>query len=180
MSYGYGLNVTPLQLAQAYAALANGGRLRAPSFVKGAQNPDSAVIDPQIAAQLLKMLETVVQPKGTAWPMAVVQNYRVAGKTGTSKKAVGGGYGKQYVSLFAGIVPASAPRLVGVVTINDPQGVYFGGYVAAPSFARVMASALRVLDVSPDNVQQWYAGKPDATPAVPPGDTADYAEDVPQ
>lgn len=180
MSYGYGLNVTPLQLAQAYAALANGGRLRAPSFVKGAQNPDSAVIDPQIAAQLLKMLETVVQPKGTAWPMAVVQNYRVAGKTGTSKKAAGGGYGKQYVSLFAGIVPASAPRLVGVVTVQDPQGVYFGGYVAAPSFAHVMTSALRVLDVPPDNVQQWYAGAPDATQTAPQGDAADYAEDVPQ
>ena len=185
MSYGYGLNVTPLQLVQAYAALANGGRLRAPSFVKGAQNPDSAVVDPQIAATLVQMLETVVQPKGTAFPQAAVLNYRVAGKTGTSKKAMGGGYGKQYVSLFAGLVPASAPRLAAVVVVNDPQGPYYGGLVAAPAFGRVMAGALRLLDVAPDNARRWYAGGPDSgnvveAPAADYGGDATYEEAVPQ
>lgn len=185
MSYGYGLNVTPLQLVQAYAALANGGRLRAPSFVKGAQNPDSAVVDPQIAATLVQMLETVVQPKGTAFPQAAVLNYRVAGKTGTSKKAMGGGYGKQYVSLFAGLVPASAPRLAAVVVVNDPQGPYYGGLVAAPAFGRVMAGAMRLLDVAPDNARRWYAGGPDSgnvveAPAADYGGDATYEEAVPQ
>jgi len=187
MSYGYGLSVTPLQLAQAYATLADGGRLRAPSFVKGAQNPDNAVVDPQIAGQIIKMLETVVQPKGTAYPMAAVLNYRVAGKTGTSKKAVGGGYGKAYVSLFAGMVPASAPRLVCVVVVNDPQGPYFGGLVAAPAFSRVMTGALRLLDVPPDNPQHWYAGGPDVGAMIEAGSIApdyageaNYEEGVPQ
>src|SRR5690606_26842721 len=155
LAYGYGLNVTPLQLAQAYAALANGGRLRAPTFVKGALNPDSAVVDPEIAAKVTAMLETVVSPEGSGLK-AAIPNYRVAGKTGTSRRAVAGGYESRYVSLFAGFVPASAPRLVGVVVINDPQGVYYGGLVSGPVFSKVMDDALRLLDVSPDNVQHWY------------------------
>lgn len=162
LSYGYGLNVTPLQLAQAYAVLANGGRLRPPTFVKGELNPSSAVIDPQIAETIVKMLETVVSAEGTG-QKAAVPNYRVAGKTGTSRRAVSGGYESRYISLFAGVVPVSNPRLVGVVVVNDPGGgtggAYFGGLVAAPVFSRVMTGALRLLDVIPDNVPKWYTSE---------------------
>ena len=178
ISYGYGLNVTPLQLAQGYATLANDGRLRAPTFVKGALNPDNAVIDPQIAHTIMGMLQTVVMPGGTAFPGAVVPNYLVAGKTGTARIAHGGSYQNRYISLFVGVVPASDPRLVGVVIINDPGGgqggAYYGGTVAAPIFSRVMDGALRLLDVPPDNVQHWYAGGPEvATPRIAPAPAGD-------
>lgn len=161
LAYGYGMNATPLQLAQAYAALADGGRLRAPSFVRGARNPDRAVIDPHIADQVLAMMETVVSPEGSGL-RAAVPNFRVAGKTGTSRQSVAGGYERRYISLFAGVAPASAPRLVGVVVVHDPQGMYYGGIVAAPVFSKVMDGALRLLDVPPDNVQQWYVQDVDA------------------
>jgi len=181
IAYGYGLNVTPLQIAQAYAALANNGRLRAPTFVKDARNPDNAVIDPEIAHTVLKMLETVVMPGGTAYPQAVVTNYLVAGKTGTARMAHAGSYQNRYISLFAGIVPVSAPRLVGVVVINDPGsgqgGAYFGALVAAPVFSRVMEGALRLLDVPPDNVQHWFAGGPATPVPLPPPAAADAAND---
>ena len=186
IAYGYGLNVTPLQIAQGYAALANDGRLRSPTFVKDARNPDSAIIDPQIARTVIRMLETVVMPGGTAFPQAVVSNYRVAGKTGTARMAHGGSYQNRYISLFAGIVPASAPRLVGVVVVNDPGGgqggAYYGALVAAPVFAKVMDGALRLLDVPPDSVQHWFAGGPQTPPQSPvsaaTGDD-DAAEEVP-
>jgi cell division protein FtsI (penicillin-binding protein 3) len=181
IAYGYGLNVTPLQIGQAYAALANDGRLRAPTFVKDARNPDNAVIDPQIAHGILRMLETVVMPGGTAFPQAVVANYRVAGKTGTSHIAHAGSYQNRYISLFSGIVPASAPRLVGVVVINDPGGgqggAYFGALVAGPVFAKVMEGALRLLDVPPDNVQHWFAGGPATLVPLPAPASTDASED---
>ena len=188
IAYGYGLSVTPLQLAQAYAALADDGRLRAPTFVKGARNPDVAVIDPQIAASVRAMLETVVRPPGGG-VKAAIANYRVAGKTGTSRTAVGGGYQKKYISLFAGMVPASAPRLVGVVVIHDPQGaVYYGSLVAAPVFGAVMDDALRLLDIAPDDVQNWYTATPDSAPKLDSGrqapdgaiDASVYADGVPE
>jgi cell division protein FtsI (penicillin-binding protein 3) len=187
IAYGYGLSITPLQLAQGYAALANEGRLRSPTFVKGGQTPDRAVIDPQIAASLKTMLETVVHPPGGGIK-ASITNYRVAGKTGTSRTAVGGGYQKKYVSLFAGMVPASQPRLVGVVVIHDPQGDFYGALVAAPVFGKVMEGALRLLDVSPDDVQNWYTAAPESGRTLragrqAPGDSAnesDYAEGVPE
>ncbi|MBS0558290.1 MAG: penicillin-binding protein 2 [Proteobacteria bacterium] len=186
IAYGYGLNVTTLQLAQAYAALADGGRLHQPTFVKGVRNPSVAVIDPQLAHSIVKMLETVVAPGGTAL-RAAVPNYLVAGKTGTSRQAVNGGYESRYISLFAGMAPASNPRLVAVVVIHDPQGGYFGGTVAAPVFSQVMTGALRLLDMPPDNVQHWYAGGPDTgapiqagakAPDYAPGDNS-YEEAVP-
>ena len=188
IAYGYGLNVTPLQLVNAYTAIANNGRLRSPTFVKGAQNPDTAVIDPEIATSIRRMLETVVAPGGTAYPQAVVPNYLVAGKTGTARAASGGGYENRYISLFVGMVPASNPRLVGVVIIHDPQGaLYYGGYVSAPVFSKVMSGALRLLDVPPDNVKNWYTGSPQGGPTidakVPASDdsseTSNYAEGVP-
>jgi cell division protein FtsI (penicillin-binding protein 3) len=187
IAYGYGLSVTPLQLAQGYAALANEGRLRSPTFVKGGQSPDRAVIDPQIAASLKTMLETVVHPPGGGIK-ASITNYRVAGKTGTSRTAVGGGYQKKYISLFAGMVPASSPRLVGVVVIHDPQGAYYGALVSAPVFGQVMEGALRLLDVAPDDVQNWYTASPESERTLhagrqaPDGPTTepDFAEGVPE
>jgi cell division protein FtsI (penicillin-binding protein 3) len=150
ISYGYGLNVTPLQLAAAYAALANGGRLKPPTFLKGADTKATAVVDPDLAAQLLKMLETVTSNEGTA-PSARIAHYRVAGKTGTSRKASASGYQKRYISLFAGVAPISNPRLAVVIIINDPLGsVYAGGLVAAPVFAKVMGGALRLMNIAPD------------------------------
>jgi cell division protein FtsI (penicillin-binding protein 3) len=152
IAYGYGLSVTALQLANAYAALGNGGRWRAPTFVKGGANPDDAIIDPALASTLIGMLEQIVGPSGTAG-RAAVPYYRVGGKTGTSRRAVGGGYQQsRYISVFAGLAPASAPRLAGAVVIYEPQGgVYFGGLVAAPVFGRVIGGALRLLDVPPDS-----------------------------
>jgi cell division protein FtsI (penicillin-binding protein 3) len=152
LSYGYGLSVTPLQLATAYTALANGGRMRAPTFVKGGSNPEASVVDPALAQTMLGMLETVTGPTGGA-RAASIPYYRVGGKTGTSRKAGGGGYqDKRYISLFAGIAPISAPRLVCVVVINDPTGsAYYGGLVSAPVFGRVIGGALRLMDIPPDN-----------------------------
>ena len=167
ISFGYGLNVTPLQLARAYSALAMSGEIREPTFVKGAENPARTVIDPAIAHEVMQMLKTVIAPDSTA-PQAAVPNYTVAGKTGTAHIAIAGGYAHdRYTALFCGIIPAENPRLVGVVVIRDAGkgGVYFGGLVSAPVFSQVMTGAMRLLDVPPDNVQRWYAGGPQ--PAAP-------------
>lgn len=164
ISYGYGLSVTPLQIAQAYAAIGNEGVLVQPSFVRGNPSPQRQVLDPQVARTVMDMLETVTGPQGTA-QRARVQGYRVAGKTGTSRKASGGGYQRRYLSLFAGLVPASRPRLAMVVVIDDPTGEdYYGGLVAAPVFQRVMEGALRLLDVPADDSGQWYVALPPAPP----------------
>jgi cell division protein FtsI (penicillin-binding protein 3) len=167
ISFGYGLSVTPLQLAQAYAAVGNRGVLVTPTFLAGAQTPTRAVIDPALADQLMAMLETVTGPEGSA-TRARVAGFRVGGKTGTSRRAVAGGYQKSYISLFAGLIPVSDPRYAMVVMINDPKGAaYYGGLVAAPVFGRVMEGALRVMDVPPDNIGQWLAAVPPGTPRLP-------------
>jgi cell division protein FtsI (penicillin-binding protein 3) len=166
ISYGYGLSATLLQLARAYAAIGNGGRLIEPTFVKGANNPSQQVIDPALAQQLLGMLEAVTGPGGTA-TKANILGYRVGGKTGTSRKASGGGYAaKRYTSVFVGLVPASQPKFAMAVVINDPQShdaagalVYGGGAVAAPVFHRVMDGALRLMDVPPDDIDTWLAAQ---------------------
>jgi len=151
LAYGYGISVTVLQLAEAFAALADDGRLRRPSLVMGAQNPPISILDPKIANELVAMLETVTGPEGTG-KTARVKNYRVAGKTGTSRKASAAGYASRYIASFAGFAPASDPRIVGVVMINDPSaGEYYGGLVAGPLFSTVMEGALRLLDVPPDD-----------------------------
>jgi cell division protein FtsI (penicillin-binding protein 3) len=161
MGYGYGLNVTVLQLANAYATIADGGVMHDPSFIKGDDNPARQIISPGVSAQLIQMMETVTGPGSTA-PEARIANYSVAGKTGTAHKASAGGYAKSsYTSAFGGIVPASNPRLVGVVVIDNPQkGSYYGGVVSGPVFAKVMDGALRLLDVPPDNIGRWYVGGP--------------------
>ena len=160
MAYGYGLAMTPLQIARAYAAIGNGGRMHEASFVKGAQSPGQQVVDPQIARQLMTMLETVVGPQGTA-SRAAVLGYRVAGKTGTARKASAGGYdAHRRAAVFAGLVPATAPRFATVVVIHDPQGADTGGaVVSAPVFHRVMDGALRLMDVPPDAIEQWVAAQ---------------------
>jgi cell division protein FtsI (penicillin-binding protein 3) len=152
ISYGYGVSATPLQLAQAYAAIASGGKLRQPTFIQGSNNPPIAAIDPGIARTVANMLETVSSAEGTG-SRARVANYRIAGKTGTSHKASASGYAAaRYVSSFAGFGPASNPRLVCVVIINDPTGEeYYGGLVAAPLFSEVMTGAMRILNIPPDD-----------------------------
>jgi cell division protein FtsI (penicillin-binding protein 3) len=153
LSYGYGISVTVLQLAQAFAALADEGRLRRPTLVMGANNPPASVLDPRIASQVAAMLETVTGPEGTG-KNARVENYRVSGKTGTSRKASAAGYSSRYIASFAGFTPSSDPRLVGVVIIDDPSnGEYFGGLVAAPLFSTIMTGAMRLLDIPPDNYE---------------------------
>jgi cell division protein FtsI (penicillin-binding protein 3) len=153
LAYGYGISVTPVQLARAYAVLANGG-FAVPLTVlarDGAGQPPAArVLSERTVAALRGMLEQVVD-SGTG-VRAQVADYRVAGKTGTVRKLVGGRYSDdRYVAWFAGMAPASQPRLVMVVMVDEPQhGGYFGGEIAAPVFARVMAGALRLLDISPD------------------------------
>jgi len=153
LSYGYGLQVTPLQIARAYAAIANDGLLPPVSFVALDAPPEHVqAISPELAAELMAMLEVVVSDQGTAL-RASIPGYSVAGKTGTVKiHETGGGYSDtRYRAFFAGMAPASNPRFVAVVLINDPRGTqYYGGDVAAPVFAAVVGKALRMYGVAPD------------------------------
>ncbi|MDA9981903.1 penicillin-binding protein 2 [Gammaproteobacteria bacterium] len=152
LSFGYGLSSTTVQLARAYSALANGGRLLSPRLVKS-HVPEATreVFQPHIAKQIRNMLEMAVSEQGTG-ATARVARYRIAGKTGTTHMIIDGKYAKdRYRSLFAGYGPASNPRLVMVVVIDDPRGEhYYGGKVAAPVFSKVMSGALRLLNVPPD------------------------------
>ena len=159
LSYGYGLEVTSLKLAHVYSIIANNGIKLPISFIKTDNiGEGERVIDEKIAKQIRDMLETVVSSKGTA-RKAAVKGYRVIGKTGTAKKTdPKGGYSDdRYRSLFVGIVPASNPRFVTVVTIDEPNKDlgHFGGAVAAPVFARVMESTLRILNIPPDNLNNF-------------------------
>jgi len=151
LSYGYGLNVTALQLAQAYTILAADGISRPVSFIAGNSAPGERVISASSARDVRRMLETVVAP-GATGARAAVAGYRVAGKTGTARKAVAGGYATdRHIAVFAGMAPAREPRLVTIVVINEPRSdQYYGGEIAAPVFANVMAGGLRLLNVPPD------------------------------
>lgn len=154
LAYGYGLSVTPLQLASAYATIAADGVRRPVSFLALERAmAEEQVISPAAARQVRAMMETVVADGGTA-PQARVPGYRVAGKTGTARKAAAGGYAeKAYLSYFAGFAPASKPRLAMVVVLDEPSAqYYYGGRVAAPVFSRVMGGALRLLNVPPDDL----------------------------
>ncbi len=167
ISYGYGLSVTPLQIAQAYATLANGGVRVSPTFIKGAKTRRVRAVDAHIANDVLRMLEGVIEPGGTA-TQAAIKGYRVAGKTGTSRRAVAGGYERRYISLFAGVVPIEDPRFAMAVVVHEPSaGGYYGGVISAPVFHNVMDGALRLMDVPPDNIAQWYADAAPAKPAAP-------------
>jgi cell division protein FtsI (penicillin-binding protein 3) len=156
MSYGYGLSVTPLQLAQAYAVLGAGG-IRRPVSLRRVDVPPAGeqIMQPAIARELVQMLESVVSETGTA-RRAAVMGYRVSGKTGTAWKAAEGGYNStKYMAVFGGVVPASNPRLAAIVVVDEPSaGRFYGGDVAAPVFAEVMSGALRLLAIAPDDLQR--------------------------
>ncbi len=159
LSFGYGLTITPIQLARAYAVIGAGGMKYPLSILKRDGVPEGErVFDGRYAAQVLQMLESVTEEGGTG-TKARVPGYRVAGKTGTARKAVAGGYGEDYMADFAGVAPVSAPKLAIAVVINEPAGdQYYGGDVAAPVFAKVMAGALHYLNVPPDAESSDYAG----------------------
>ena len=153
LSFGYGLAATPLQVARAYAAIGNGGVLTEVSFVKADGAPATSRAMPvAVAAQVLEMLEQVVEPGGTG-RRARVTGYRVGGKTGTTRKSEAGGYSEdRYHSAFAGLAPMSEPRLSVVVVIDEPGGdEYYGGAVAAPVFSDIVDGSLRVLGIAPDD-----------------------------
>ncbi len=153
LAFGYGLSVTTLQLAQAYAVLAADGVKRPVTLLKRRERPaEERILSAATARKVRAMMETVVSPKGTA-KLAAIDGYRAAGKTGTAKKAVRGGYAsKRYQAVFAGMAPASQPRFVMVVMVDEPRGKhYYGGRVAAPVFSSVMAGALRLFNVPPDD-----------------------------
>lgn len=152
MSYGHGISVSLLQLARAYTVFASDGELKPLSMLKLDEMPaGERVFSPRTAQDVRAMLELVVQPGGTA-PKANITGYRAAGKTGTAHKQEGNGYAAdRYVSSFVGFAPASDPRLIIAVMIDEPSnGQYYGGTVAAPVFSNVMGGALRMLSVPLD------------------------------
>jgi cell division protein FtsI (penicillin-binding protein 3) len=154
-SYGYGMSVTALQLARAYSVLAGDGVLKPVSFVKVDEPPlGEQVMPAEVARQVRSMLESVVADRGTG-KLARVSGYRIAGKTGTVHRSTNGGYADdRFSALFAGMAPATKPRLAMVVVIHEPAGnEYHGGSVAAPVFSRVMTGALRLLNVAPDDLE---------------------------
>jgi len=156
LSYGYGLSVTTVQLAQAYAILANDGRKAPMSLLRLAEQPSVQQVIPEGVAQTIQgMLQQVVEAPGGTF-RAQVPGYHVAGKSGTARKTNAGSKGyKQdsYRSLFAGFAPSANPRLAIAVVIDEPtKGGYYGGLVAAPVFGGLMSNALRLLNITPDNL----------------------------
>jgi cell division protein FtsI (penicillin-binding protein 3) len=152
LAYGYGVSVTPLQLAQAYSVLGSDGVFRPVSLVAlDAPAEGEQVLAADSAAAVRRMLEAVVAPGGTG-TKAAVTGYRIAGKTGTAWKFAAGGYSEdKYISIFAGLAPASDPRLAAVVVIDEPTGeLYYGSDVAAPVFSDVVSESLRLLAIPPD------------------------------
>ena len=161
LSYGYGLSVTPLQLAHAYATVGARGIARPVSMLRVEREIEGErVVSERTARTLVSMLESVVSKEGTGIK-ASIPGYRVAGKTGTAKIAMGGRYADdRYVGVFAGVAPASQPRLAAVVVVDDPgAGRYYGGDIAAPVFSAVVGGALRLMGVAPDAVSS--NGDPD-------------------
>lgn len=167
MAFGHGLSVSLLQLARAYTAFANDGIMPPLSVLKRQQQViGQRVMTAQTARSVRAMLELVTQDGGTA-PLARIMGYRVAGKTGTARKVVGKGYADKYIASFVGLAPASNPRLVVAVMIDEPSGrEYYGGLVAAPVFAKVMAGALRLMAVPPDAPMDAMTAPNRAAPVV--------------
>lgn len=156
LSYGYGFAVTALQIVQAYAAIANEGML-IPLVIF----PDDPRVEPRrvmprhVAVEMVRMLERVVTPTGTS-RRAQIPLYRVAGKTATVQKLIDGEYSSdQHLSMFVGFAPASKPELAAVVIVDDPKGeIHYGGVVAAPVFRKIISSALRILNIPPDDLEK--------------------------
>jgi cell division protein FtsI (penicillin-binding protein 3) len=154
LSHGYGISVTALQLAQAYATIGALGVRRPVSMLRVDTPPaGQRVLSTQLCQGLIQLLEAVTTQEGATGVRARIPGYRVAGKTGTAERLVDGSYSTtQYTSIFAGLAPASAPRLATVVVIDDPgAGKHQGGDVAAPVFSAVVGGALRLLGVAPDD-----------------------------
>ncbi|HPU79492.1 penicillin-binding protein 2 [Accumulibacter sp.] len=152
MSYGHGISVSLIQLARAYSVFARDGDLMPLSLTRldSSTPTGAAVFSPKTAREVRSMLEMAVLPGGTA-PKAQIPGYRVAGKTGTAHKLEGGRYANKFVSSFVGFAPASDPRLIVAVMIDEPSGgKHYGGDVAAPVFAAVMGNSLRTLGIAPD------------------------------
>lgn len=169
MAFGHGLSLSLLQLAHAYTAFANEGVMpQITALRREGIAPGTRVMSARTAVQMLQMLEMVTQEGGTA-PMARVAGYRVAGKTGTAHKFVNGSYdGKAYISSFVGLAPASDPRLVVAVMLDEPNGrEYYGGLVAAPVFSKVMSGALRFMALPPDAPFDRSSAPPGEAPVVP-------------
>jgi cell division protein FtsI (penicillin-binding protein 3) len=155
LSHGYGLSVTPLQLAHAYATIGAGGLKRPVSFERtSGPVAGERVMDARMAQSIVQLMQQVVAIGGTG-KRASVMGYQVAGKTGTAWKSFEGGYSTdRYMAVFAGVVPASHPKLATVVVIDEPSGdKFYGGDVAAPVFSNVMSGALRLMDIPPDDLQ---------------------------
>jgi cell division protein FtsI (penicillin-binding protein 3) len=153
LSHGYGISVTALQLASAYATLGALGVRRPVSILRvDRAPPGERVLSAHMAHEMLQLLQAVTTQEGATGVEARIPGYRVAGKTGTAYKFINGSYSTDhYTSIFAGVAPASAPRLAAVVVIDDPSaGQHLGGAVAAPVFSAVMGGALRLLGVAPD------------------------------
>ncbi len=164
ISFGHGVAVTGIQLAAAYRVLAAKGMYREPSLIQAIthhaaggkefsielpKKRERRVLDAEVAEEVLGMMESVIKPEGTGW-RAAVEGYRVAGKTGTAQKIdpVTGGYSSDlFVAVFGGIIPADDPRVVIIVTLDEPQGLHQGGQVAAPAFAKIAKAAMQILHV---------------------------------
>ncbi|HEY8607220.1 MAG TPA: penicillin-binding protein 2 [Noviherbaspirillum sp.] len=152
MSYGHGISTSLIQMAHSYMIFARDGEMIPITFHKANDNPiGRRVISEKTAREVRAMLELAAGPTGTA-PKAQVPGYRVAGKTGTAHKLVGGQYANKYVSGFVGFAPVSDPRIIVAVMVDEPSnGAHYGGQVAAPVFAAVTQNALRALNVAPDS-----------------------------
>ena len=153
LSFGYGMAITPIQLAQIYTILGAKGNFSALKLVKGMpEQKTKQIAKKENVEHVLEMLTKVTQKGGTG-TRAQVAGYKIAGKTGTTRKAVVGGYGDDYIVSFAGVAPAKNPKLALVVVIDNPAGdSYYGGLVAAPVFSKIMAKSLRVLNIAPDDI----------------------------
>ena len=172
LAYGYGLSVTAVQLAHAYSVLGNDGKNVNLSMVRLDRQPvTTQVIDEQIAKTVLGMLQSVVEEPGGGGARAKVPGYHVGGKSGTARKAATGSKGyvdKAYRSFFAGVAPIDNPRIAAVIMIDEPsEGGYYGGLVSAPVFGKVMAGALRLMNVAPDNLPAPEAVKVETAAAAP-------------
>jgi len=166
MSYGHGISVSLMQLVRAYTVFASDGELLPLSLTRIDDAPVTGVpvFSPQTAREVRAMLEMAAGPGGTA-PRAQIPGYRVAGKTGTAHKLEGGMYAEKYVSSFVGFAPASAPRLIVAVMLDEPSiGKYYGGEVAAPVFSAIAGGALRTLGVPPDAPMTVARNAVDAPP----------------
>ncbi|HVW68677.1 MAG TPA: penicillin-binding transpeptidase domain-containing protein [Steroidobacteraceae bacterium] len=175
MSHGYGLSVTPLQLAHAYATIGSRGISRPISFLRVDSAPaGQRVLDERGCTELINMLESVVIAEGATGKRAAIPGYRVSGKTGTAWKSTAGGYyTDRFTAVFGGVAPTTNPRLAAVVVIDDPSnGQHQGGSVSAPVFSEVVGGALRLLAVAPDQPVNGGSEDLPSTPTSPSVRTA--------